>query len=215
MWPPEALQFFHELENNNNREWFKANRSRYDNDLLAPTRALAERLSGLGEPHYFRPYRDTRFRPGPPISEHIALGIGEGAVAGYYVALSLDGLVVGAGLHHPTTDQLERFRAAIAQDRPAAAFERTVLEAEARGLQLAEPALKRAPRGYPADHPRLDLLRLKDLTVHRQHPLEPWLHQPGCDERIEAELESTRPFVDWITKTIGPPLAPAARASRG
>ncbi len=214
MWPPEALEFLGDLEQNNDREWFKANRKRYDEYLLAPTRALGERLSHLGDPHFFRPYRDTRFHPGPPIKENIAVAIGYSDTGGYYVELSLDGLFVAAGLYRPTTPQLERFRAAVAEDRRAAVFERTVADAEAAGLQLAEPELKRAPRGYASDHPRLDRLRLKRLTLHDHHELEPWLHETICDQRIQAELEAARPFVKWVAATAGPPRAAASEPTR-
>ena len=74
-WPPEALEFLRELEANNDRDWFKANRARYDEQVVAPTQALAEDLSDLGRAHTFRPWNDTRFRPGPPIKEHVGLAI--------------------------------------------------------------------------------------------------------------------------------------------
>ena len=204
MWPPGALEFLRDLEDNNDRDWFKANRHRYDDYLLAPARQLAETLSDLGEAHFFRPYRDTRFRPGPPIKEQFGVAIGYGQAGGYYVELSLDGLLVGAGLHHPASDQLERFRAAINDERRAAGFERAIATAEAAGLAAIEPALKRAPKGYPPDHPRIQFLRMKMLTVYRRHELEPWLHEPECDTRIAAELEASRPLVKWIGETIGP-----------
>ena len=126
MWPPEALEFLRELEANNDRDWFKANRSRYDVHLVEPARELAEGLADLGEPHFFRPYNDTRFHMRPPIKEQLGLAIGYGGGGGYYVELSLDGLLVGAGLHHPSSDQLARFRAAIDDGRRAASFERAV-----------------------------------------------------------------------------------------
>src|SRR5919205_585142 len=162
MWPAAALDFLRELEANNDRDWFKANRGRYDEDLVAPARDLADRLSQLGEAHLFRPYNDTRFHMRPPIKEQLGLAIGYGGAGGYYVELSLDGLLVAAGLHHPARDQLERFRAAIDDGRRAAAFERAVKAAEAVGLVLNEPELKRAPRGYPNDHPRVDRLRMRE-----------------------------------------------------
>ncbi len=208
MWPPAALDFLRELEDNNDRTWFKANRKRYDDYLLEPTRELAAKLGRLGEPRFFRPFRDTRFRPGPPIKEEIAVGLGDSATGSYYLQLSLDGLVVGAGLHHPAPDQLERFRAAIADARRAAAFERAVDTAEGSGLAASEPALKRAPKGYAPDHPRIDRLRMKHLTVFRHHQLEPWLHTPECDERITTELESARPLVNWLSETVGPSTRP-------
>src|SRR4051795_4014642 len=126
MWPAEAIEFLRELENNNDRDWFKANRARYDDHLVAPARDLAAQLADLGEAHLFRPYNDTRFHMRPPIKEHLGLAIGYGGAGGYYVELSLDGLLVAAGLHRPASDQLARFRAVIDDGRRAAAFERAL-----------------------------------------------------------------------------------------
>jgi uncharacterized protein (TIGR02453 family) len=207
MWPPAALVFLRELEADNDRDWFKANRARYDADLLAPARALAGTLAHLGEPHFFRPYNDTRFHARPPIKEQLGVAIGYGAAGGFYVELSLDGLLVAAGLHRPSSDQLDRFRAAIDDGRRAQAFERAVATATAAGLELTSPALKRAPRGYPPDHPRVGLLRLKALTVSRRHGLEPWLHESRCAEIVGMQLEAARPLVAWLGKHVGPALA--------
>src|SRR3954452_2028395 len=213
MWPASALEFLRELEANNDRDWFKANRSRYDDDLVAPARELAVRLGHLGEAHFFRPYNDTRFHMRPPIKEQLGIAIGYGGAGGYYVELSLDGLLVAAGLHHPASDQLERFRAAVDDGRRAAAFERAVRAAEAAGLAVPDPELKRAPRGYPIDHPRIDRLRLKEITVYRRHALAPWLHKPSARTRIRGELEAAQPLVAWLARHVGPPLSPS-RGSR-
>lgn len=208
MWPPEALAFLRELEDNNDRDWFRANRARYDADLLAPAKALvAGALGAFGEPHFFRPYNDTRFHARPPIKEQLGVAIGYGATGGFYVELSLDGLLVAGGLHHVAADQLERYRAAIDDGRRAKAFERAIATAADAGLQLAEPALKRAPRGFSPDHPRVELLRRKELTVHRRHALEPWLHEARCAEIVRTELEATRPLVAWLAKHVGPAAA--------
>jgi uncharacterized protein (TIGR02453 family) len=205
MWPPQALDFLRELEDNNDRDWFKANRTRYDSDLVEPAKELAAQLTHLGEPHMFRPYNDTRFHMRPPIKEQLGLAIGYGGAGGYYVELSLDGLLVAAGLHAPASDQLSGYRAAIDDGRRAAAFERALGTAEAAGLEPAPPELKRAPRGYPIDHPRIERLRMREITVYRRHALEPWLHTPECQTRVRTELESARPLVAWIGKHVGPP----------
>ncbi len=202
MWPPGALDFLRDLEANNDRDWFKANRERYNALLLEPSQELAAKLAHLGEAHFFRPWNNTRFRPGPPLKEHIAFSIGDGAAV-YYVSLSLDGLVAGGGIHHPGTDQLERFRAAIADDHRAAAFERAVATAHAVGLELIEPELKRAPKGYSPDHPRIDRLRLKRMTLFHRSPLGRWLHSSAADDRIRTELEGARPLVTWLCKHVG------------
>jgi uncharacterized protein (TIGR02453 family) len=210
MWPPEALGFLRELEDNNDRDWFKANRARYDEFLLAPTRALTENLAHLGPPRFFRPYNNTRFRPGPPLKEHIAASIGEGPAV-YYFQLSLDGLVLGAGLWHPEADQLECFRAAIDDNRRAARFERALTKAGSAGLSLVEPELKRAPKGYPPDHPRIERLRLKRLAIHRHDPPRRWLHTRECDKRVRAQLDSARGFVEWLNANVGETTQPRRR----
>jgi uncharacterized protein (TIGR02453 family) len=211
MWPPQALEFLRDLEANNDRDWFRANRLRYETDLLVPARALAEKLSDLGEPHFFRPYRDTRFHPGPPIKEQLGVAVGYGGSGGYYFELSLDGLFIGAGIHQPAPDQLERFRAAIDKDRWAAGFEAALAEAQAAGLQPTPPELKRAPKGYQPDHPRIYRLRMKQLTVSRRHAIKPWLHTRACDNRVIGELAAARPLVTWLAETVGPSTRPSRR----
>jgi len=209
VWPPEALEFLRELEDNNDADWFRANRRRYDEHLVAPARELAEKLSELGAPHFFRPYNNLRFRPGPPLKEHLGVAIGYGGTGGYYFDLSLDGLLVAAGLWRPAPDQLERFRAAIDDERRGRGFVRGLATARRGGLAPAEPELKRVPRGYPADHPRVDHLRRKQLTVSRRHPLESWLHEPACDERVQSELRAARPLVKWLAEAVGPSTRPS------
>ena len=204
MWPPEAVEFLRDLEANNDRDWFKANRARYDGYLVEPGRELAAKLAPLGKPRFFRPYNDTRFHMRPPIKEQLGVAIGYGGAGGWYFDLSLDGLLVAAGLYRPASDQLDRFRAAMDDGRRAAGFERALKPAVDAGLELAAPELKRAPRGYPLDHPRIDRLRLKQLTVARLHPLEPWLHEPACDELVERQLGAARPLVAWLGKHVGP-----------
>jgi len=203
-FPPDALDFLHELEANNDRDWFKANRARYDEHLVAPMLALAEDLSDLGRPHLFRPWNDTRFHPRPPIKEQVGLAIGHEGAGGYYVELSLDGVLVAAGMHMPAPDQLDRLRRAIDDGRKAAGLTRALSRTREAKLELNEPALARAPRGYPADHPRLDLLRRRSLTVHRRHALGAWLHRPRAGRVIREELEAARPLVRWLREQVGP-----------
>ena len=203
-FPVEAVEFLRELEANNDRDWFKANRSRYDELIVAPATALGEDLAGLGRPHLFRPWNNTRFRPGPPIKEHVGLAIGYEGAGGFYVELSLDGLRVAAGLHHPEPDQVERIRRGIDDGRSAGALTRAIRGARDAGLDLNEPDLKRAPRGYPADHPRADLMRRRRLTVSRRHDLGPWLHRPAAGKRIRSELDAAAPLVRWLRAHVGP-----------
>ncbi|HEX8067385.1 MAG TPA: DUF2461 domain-containing protein [Thermoleophilaceae bacterium] len=212
-WPPEALEFLRDLEENNDRDWFKANRARYDEHLVAPTRALAEDLAELGRPHLFRPWNDTRFRAGPPLKEHVGLAIGYEGAGGWYVELSLDGLLVAAGLHMPAPDQLDRLRRAIDAPRTAASLTRAIGRAGRAGLEPNEPELVRAPRGYPADHPRLDLLRRRRLVVARRQDLRAWLHRPEAGRRIREGLDAAAPLVRWLREHVGRARRPRDVAS--
>jgi uncharacterized protein (TIGR02453 family) len=207
-WPPEALEFLRELEDNNERDWFKANRARYDDHVVAPTRALADELSDLGRPHLFRPWNNTRFHPGPPIKEHVGLAVGYEGAGCFYVELSLDGLLIAAGIHRPESDQVDRLRRAIDQPRTAAALERAIGRATDAGLALNDPDLKRAPRGYPPDHPRIDLLLRRRITVAKRHDLRAWLHKPEAGRRIRDGLEAAKPLVDWLRTHVGPSQSP-------
>src|SRR5207344_1420054 len=107
-----------------------------------------EALADLGRTHLFRPWNDTRFHPGPPIKEHVGLAIGHEGAGGFYVELSLDGLLVAAGMHGPAPDQVERIRAAIDSPRTAGSLTWALRRADGAGLELSEPDLVRAPRGY-------------------------------------------------------------------
>jgi uncharacterized protein (TIGR02453 family) len=203
-FPPGALEFLRELEANNDRDWFKANRERYDELLVAPAKTLGDDLSDLGRPHLFRPWNDTRFHAGPAIKEHLGLAVGYEGAGGFYVELSLDGLLCAAGLHNPAPDQVDRMRRAIDADGTAASLTRALRAAGRAGLELNEPDLKRGPRGYPADHPRMELLLRRRLTVARRHDLAGWLHKPAAGKRIRDQLDAAKPLVNWLRAHVGP-----------
>ncbi len=203
-FPPEALEFLTELEANNDRDWFKANRARYDEHVVAPALALGEDLADLGTPKLFRPWNDTRFHAAPPIKEQVGLAVGYAGAGGFYVELSLDGLLVAAGLHDPAPDQVDRLRRGIDTGPIAGSLARAIARARDAGLELNEPDLVRGPRGYPADHPRADLLRRRRLTVARRHELGAWLHRPAAGARIREGLDAAAPLVRWLRTHVGP-----------
>src|SRR5206468_1224097 len=88
----------------------------------------------------FRPYNDTRFHARPPIKEQLGVAVGYTGAGGFYFELSLDGVFVGAGLHHPAPDQLDRFRRAIDDGRRSGGFTRALGKASAAGLSRAPTA---------------------------------------------------------------------------
>jgi uncharacterized protein (DUF2461 family) len=140
----------------------------------------------------------------PPIKEQLGLAIGYEGAGGFYVELSLDGFLVAAGMYQPATDQVERMRRAIDNGRTASGLTRAINRAREAKLELNEPVLARAPRGYPANHPRIELLRHRGMTVARRHELGPWLHRPQAGARIRQQLEEAAPLVRWLREYVGP-----------
>ncbi len=115
---------------------------------------VAELAPEFGEARLFRPYRDTRFsRDKSPYKTTIAAMIGDG-----YVQLSANGLMAGAGMYHLAPDQLARYRAAVDAEVPGRRLQSIVDSLRAAQFEVtAMETLKTTPRGYPKDHPRVEL----------------------------------------------------------
>src|SRR5688572_5005861 len=170
-FPPDALDFFVELEGNNDRPWWQANKERFEASVAEPMGALLDELEPeFGRFKVFRMNRDVRFSAdkSPYKTAHAAMTEGDGGAASY-VQISAAGLLVGAGVYHMARDQLERFRGAVGHDGSGAEIEAAIAAARRARLDIAgiEPALATAPRGWPKDHPRVHLLRMKGLITVR------------------------------------------------
>jgi uncharacterized protein (TIGR02453 family) len=161
------------------------------------TEELAEEF---GEPKIFRPYRDIRFSADKtPYKTHIGATIGDML----YIQLSAEGLGAGAGMWHLESDQLARYREAVANDRTGAELERITAGIEQAGPAIhGHGALKSAPRGYPADHPRVTLLRYKGLTAWQQWPVEPWLETAAAKDRIVSFCRTTSLLRSWLAENV-------------
>jgi uncharacterized protein (DUF2461 family) len=106
-------------------------------------------------------------------------------------------------------DQLERYREAVADDRTGGELEAIVTRARAAGLETtARETLKTAPRGYPKDHPRIELLRCKGLSTWKQWPPGPWLGTRRAKDRVVGFLEASKPLNAWLGTHVGPSTLP-------
>lgn len=202
-WPPAALAWFRGIEADNSRPWFQANRATYDEAVRQPLESfLAEVAGEFGEGKVFRPNRDTRFSADKsPYKTNAAAVVARADGSGsWYLSLSKDGLFVGGGVYHPERAHLGRIRAAIDDERAGADLEAAVGRLRAAGLELLdEGALKTAPRGYGADHPRIALLRLVHLAAGRVEPPRAWLHKPAAKDCIVATWRAVTPLLDWLS----------------
>ncbi|HXW43194.1 MAG TPA: DUF2461 domain-containing protein [Streptosporangiaceae bacterium] len=200
-WPEEALDFYDGLEADNSKTYWQAHKQVYETCVLAPMRELLEDLGPEhGEGKIFRPYRDVRFsKDKSPYKTTISAVIGDG-----YIQLSSRGLGVGSGMHEMAPDQLERYREAVAADDSGPALEKLVEGIRQQDIGVhGHEVLKSAPRGYPADHPRIELLRCRGLVAWQEWPVEAWLGTVAAKDKITGFLAVTAPLTDWLARHVG------------
>jgi len=205
-WSERALAFYEGLEADNSKAYWLAHKDVYEQDVKAPMEALvAELVPEFGPPHFFRPHRDTRFsRDKSPYKTAIGAMVGD-----CYVQLSADGLLAGAGRYHLEPEELERFRAAVAADRTGRSLQTAVDAAEDAGLEVgAMETLKTAPRGYPKDHERIELLRRKGLVVMKAWPPAGWLGTARAKRRVVDIFRAAAPLLAWLDAQVGPGRPP-------
>ncbi|MFC4001069.1 DUF2461 domain-containing protein [Prauserella oleivorans] len=205
-----AIDFYDGLVADNSRPYWDANVEIYRRDVRAPMEALLAELAdefapGFGEPKVFRPHRDVRFaKDKSPYKTHCGGVIEPGRGAGaYYVEVGPAGLRVGGGCFHLAADQLARFRAAVDTDIHGRALERIVADLRADGWDIAGERLATRPRGVPADHPRLDLLRHRALYALRGWEPDDTLHERGCLDRVRTAWRALRPLNEWARDHVG------------
>ncbi|MGH8976518.1 MAG: DUF2461 domain-containing protein [Acidimicrobiia bacterium] len=210
-WPSRAIDFYAGLEADNSRNYWLAHKAVYDADVKAPFLALGDTVAReFGPLRLFRPNRDTRFAKDKSPYKTAAAAVTEGpGGTHYYVQISAEGLYVGAGYYHLMPDQLERYRAAVADDRSGPALEKVLADLQRNRYETASAdALKTAPRGYPKDHPRVALLRRKGLHAGRQFAPAKWLSTKAAADRIVEVWRGTKPMNRWLDKHVGPSELP-------
>lgn len=208
-WPEEALDFYEGLEADNSKAYWTAHKAIYDDKVLGPMSELLEELAPeFGESKVFRPYRDVRFsKDKSPYKTNISAVIGDG-----YIQFSAQGLAAGSGMHMMAPDQLDRYRRAAASDESGTELVRVIAETERREVAVhGHDVLKTAPRGYPADHPRIELLRYKGVVTWQEWPVEPWLGTLEAKQRVAAFLTASQPLCAWLDANVGASAAEPAR----
>ena len=198
-FPREATEFFRNLARNNNREWFQAHKDVYEQACREPLKALVTELDPLGTPHISRINRDMRFvRDGGPYRTHIASGVRR-----TYIGLSAQGLYIGTGMYKPEPAVLQKFRAAIDADKSGRELAKIVSAIRRKGYTVGtHETLNAAPRGYRSDHPRIDLLRMKD--IHAGRTIEPGsvLASRKTVAAVKKVIADVQPLGDWIAKYV-------------
>ena len=200
-WPIEAVEFYEGLEADNSKVFWQEHKTVYERQVKAPMEELLTELADeFGEGKLFRPYRDVRFSADKtPYKTTCAATLGRG-----YVAFSADGLSVGSGLYMPEPAALTRFRAAVDADDTGAELAAIVADLHRAGYQtMAHEVLKTAPRGFPKDHPRIELLRHKGIAMMKSWPVGAWLGTRKAKDRVVTALRAAAPLNEWLARHVG------------
>jgi len=199
-FPVAALDFYDDLEVDNTKSFWEAHKAVYEQAVKAPMAALTAALEPeFGSAKVFRPYRDVRFaKDKTPYKNHQGAFVAAGPATGFYVEVSARGIRTGAGFYEASSPRLAAYRDAVAEEKTGKQLQRILARLEKAGFEVGGDRLKTAPRGYAADHPRIELLRHRSLTVGHWIGFEPVVHTPELLDLVRADWRALKPLVDWV-----------------
>ncbi|MGL4306809.1 MAG: DUF2461 domain-containing protein [Mycobacteriaceae bacterium] len=203
--PRDAVAFYQELLLNNNKTWWDANKDRYRRSVREPIELIAETLAEEfdADVRLFRPHRDVRFSADKTpykTQQAVLLSLGEGL--GWYFAVDATGLRTGAGFMGGSGARVNSFRQAVDDEKSGAALVALMKRFNSGDVIVQGDQLKTVPRGFPIDHPRIDLLRYKSIQVICDHGTPQWLSSPDVVEQIRNDWQSFSDFVQWLAKYL-------------
>ncbi len=217
----KTIGFLRELDANNNREWFNANKSRYENDVLDVALHFIQTMQDpLAEiaPHFtavptriggslMRIYRDTRFSKNKlPYKTNIGIQFRHERAKdvhspGYYVHIAPDEVFVGVGMWRPDSEPLRQIRERIAA-RPGE-WQRAIGSAAFRKqFSLGGESLQRPPRGFDKEHPCIDDIRRTSFIAVRDMTVDDCL-SPKFQRSVETSFKQATPFMEFLCAAVG------------
>ena len=220
---PEIFEFLLDLRANNNREWFGANKGRYEQHVKEPLLAFIEDfepyLRSVSE-HFvadaranggsmFRIYRDIRFsKDKTPYKTQAAVQFRHEAgrsvhAPGFYLQLAPDDVFAGVGLWRPDSAALGRIRGRIVAD--TGSWDEAVGDPDfLEEFDLEGDSLKRPPKGFDPEHPRIEDLKRKDHVGTCRFDEEE-VTQPGFIDSFADACRTASPYMEFLTQAVGLP----------
>ena len=207
----EIFSFFSQLEQNNNRDWFEAHKPEFkalESSVKQFGEALKDKLNthdSIDQFKVFRIYRDVRFsKDKTPFKTHFGMAFSREKPAlrgGYYLHLSPKDIFLACGFWDPNPEDLQRIRQELAVDGDE--YHKLINTPDFKSVwgELQGEALKTAPKGYPKDHPQIDLLRQKQHLFMVRYS-EAQATAPDFLDRLNAALQAVRPFVDYMSNVL-------------
>lgn len=219
-FPKSAPGFFHELAHEMNRDWFLANKARYEAEWVAPMQALLDDVRAgiaaaykpieLAEPKVMRIHRDVRFsKDKTPYKTHIGAVIRVGDKAGnegtaaMYLHLGAGEEFVGAGTYFFDADQMAKWRKLVA-GKQGAEIAGIVAKLRKAGYEVGgHDDYKKVPKGFDPEHPRAELLKMKGLTAGPGELPRGILHKPALAGWLIEHGKAMAPMVKWLRTRVG------------
>jgi uncharacterized protein (TIGR02453 family) len=218
---PETLAFLRELSANNNREWFAANKHRYEEQVLDVAlnfiQSMYEPLRKIA-PHFvaipkrmggslMRVYRDTRFSKNKtPYKTNIGIQFRHEQAKdvhapGFYLHIDPEEVFLGAGSWRPAPEALAGIRGRI--DAKQAEWTRARDDQKFRSLfRLGGESLSRPPKGFAKDHPLIEDIRRKDFIAVRNLDLDEPLDR-RFQQKVETAFAAAAPYMTFLCKAVG------------
>jgi uncharacterized protein (TIGR02453 family) len=217
----KTIKFLKDLGKNNNRDWFKANKTRYEEDVLDVAlhfiQSMQEPLAKFA-PHFtavptrmggslMRVYRDTRFSKNKlPYKTNIGIQFRHERAKdvhspGYYVHIDPDEVFIGVGMWRPESAALRQIRERIAA-RPGEWSHAIGTSAFKRHFSLGGESLQRPPRGFDKDHPLIDDIKRKSFIAVREMTVADCL-QPQFQRSVETSFKQATPYMEFLCAAVG------------
>jgi uncharacterized protein (TIGR02453 family) len=200
------------------REWFTGNKATYEAELKGPMLAIIRRVTEAmldfapehvrpAEKSYFRIYRDTRFSNDKrPYKDHVAAwwsrsGLEKTSGAGFYFHIAPKEVIVAAGSYMPEKEQLAAIRHWLLENH--AEFRKLIEKPAVRKAfrEFEGNALTRPPKGFPAEHPGMDLIRCRQWGLAATLPVEAAL-EPGFAGELIRHFKLAAPVVAALNTAI-------------
>jgi len=228
---PEALTFLRSLARHNDREWFTPRKSLFEAELKEPMLTIIRKVTDAmtdfapnfvrpAEKCLFRIYRDTRFSANKlPYKTHVAAwwshqDLEKTSGAGYYFHVSAKEVVVAAGAYMPEKDQLAAIRRWLLDNH--AQFRKLLQKPAVRKAftEFEGNALTRPPKGFPCEHPALDLIRCRQWGLAATLPAAVALEEDFAATLIRY-FRLAAPIVNALNTPIAAALAPRKKVLFG
>jgi len=221
---PESIAFLEELSANNNRDWFREHKPRYEEQVLdVALRFIQSMQDPLAEfaPHFvavptrvggslMRVYRDTRFsRDKTPYKTNVGIQFRHELAKdvhspGYYVHVDPEQVFLGVGMWRPDAEPLRGIRERIAA-RPAE-WKRTVAASRFRKhYSLGGESLTRPPRGFGPDHECIDDIKRKSFIAVKNLAVDDAVG-PQFQRKVETAFKAGGDYMRFLCKAVGVPF---------